>query len=116
MKLLLTSMLLLLIIGCSSNAPIAPREVVLQYADTIVPAKIGGGGAFLASKDTELETVVFSGNVSEQGERYRVDVAFSRQIKSSDYQTDLKTTIVLGLNEPATIGGVNSAVYSISLE
>jgi len=106
----------LLVTGCLSNPPIEQREVILRYGETAVSAEIQGDGTFETSKDTEHETVAFSGTVSEQDEMYRIDLAFSRQIKSSESRSELDTTVVLMANESVTVGGVNNDVYRVALE
>ena len=105
-----------LLIACSSSHTIEPKKVVLTYGESSVSAQIHEGSVFEASNDTEMEKVEFSGEIQKQDSSYVVDIIVVREAKTRNARQDLNTTVLLNLDEPLILGGINDDLLSIVLK
>lgn len=115
-----------LLIACSSSNNIEPKNVVLTFGESSVSAEILDGNVidgsafegnvFQGSKDTEMETLEFSGAIQKQENSYVVDIRAVREAKDGSSRQELNTTVLLSLDEKMVIGGVNDDLVSIILK
>lgn len=102
--------------ACSPSDTIEPKQVVLTYGESSVSAQIHEGRVFEGSKDTETEKVEFSGTIQKQDNGYVVDIIVAKEAKTRHARQDLNTTVLLNLDEPLIIGGINDDLLSIVLK
>lgn len=112
-KLILILSICSILLACSPSDSAEPKEVVLTYGESSVSAQINEGSVFEGSKDTEMEKVAFSGAIQKQGTSYLVDIIVAREAKTHHARQDLNTTVLLNLDEPLVIGGINDDLLSI---
>jgi hypothetical protein len=118
MKIKLISMLSAcsLLIACSSSHTIAPQKVVLTYGGSSVSAQIHQGSVFEATHDTEMERMELSGGIQKQGSGYLVDIIVVKEAKTRNARQGLNTRVLLNVDEPMIIGGINEDLVSIVLK
>ncbi len=105
-----------ILIACTPSDTTEPKEVVLSYGESSVSAQIHEGSVFEGRKDAEMEKVEFSGAIQKQENGYVVDIIVAREAKTRHARQDLNTTVLLNVDEPLMIGGINDDLISIVLK
>lgn len=105
-----------LLAACSSSNTIEPNNVVLIYGESSVTALIQEGSVFEGRNDTDMDKIEFSGAIQKQGSSYVVDILVMSEAKTHNARQDWNTTMLLNLDEPLIIGGMNDNLLSIVLK
>ncbi|MDG9670453.1 hypothetical protein ONV78_22130 [Hahella sp. CR1] len=105
-----------LLIGCASNQPSEPTQVVFTYGDTLMSAPIDENNAFASAMETDTKSVQLSGKIQKQNADYIVDVDFISNAKEPEASHAFNSQVLVKLEEPQVIGNADENDFIINLK
>lgn len=106
----------LLIVGCSPSHSIEPDDVVLTYGHSSISAVVKDNNEFESIYETDTNVIAFSGKITEKDTGYLVDALVVSKNKVRHSERKLNTTVLLKMEDPIVIGGINDDSFTLTLK